>query len=225
MLTELLLNLVSEAVGILVTVFIIGRLLKIQEERRWLPLKHFVYAKLLEIIGELLIGTLPSKFIRQTNIVYEYGLVSAFPQAEIIPPLDEIKMTDLLSEIDQLLQRCQRLDVNLLFKSKQQIDDTLSKSAFLLEPEFLTLVLELDRSLSSVLRFEEDWSDDHARWNRVLGLTQVALTAIDVRAWLDQKVSNRLTAEVTTEEMLKETRKLNSKLRRNVYKKSFLSRS
>ncbi|MBW4634939.1 MAG: hypothetical protein KME30_24450 [Iphinoe sp. HA4291-MV1] len=217
MFQDLLLNLFTEFVGILITVFVIDRLMKWREERRWLPLKHFVYAQLLEMAGRLLHCILSAKLIKITNIIYEFGLVSSCPLVEIELGLDEVTITDLLSEIEQKIQLEKQFDIELLSKSKQQLDNILDKYAFLVEPELLALLLELERALTSSLKLEANCEDKTSRWSLVLGLTQIALTVLELKAWLEQKASRRVVTEISTEEMLKATNKLNSKLKRSVF--------
>lgn len=224
MLQDILANFISEAVGILITVFIIDRLIKAQEERRWLPLRYFVYAKLIELTGKLLLCILPPNLRETTNVVYEYGLVSCFPQVEIPPEWDDVGIAEVLSEIDQSIRLQGTFDVDLLSTSKLQIDDILGKAAFLMEPEFLALLLELDRTLTTSMRIKPDLKDERSRWDFVLRLTQIALAAIEVKAWLDQKVSRKVITEITTEQILKETNKLSTKLRKSVRRKTLSKR-
>ena len=206
MVQDLLLNLIAEVIGIIATVFIVDRLIQRREEKRWLPSKHHAYAKLLETIGNLLNDTLPQEVKKPSSEMYMYGNVGAFPKIEL--GLDEPMSPTLLPSIEQGIELHKQFDTEIVSRARQEIEDILDQRAFLLDPELLTLVLELDRRLTSLVQINVDWEEEILRRAFAIFLYELVLAAVDVGVWLESIVDQR----VTLDEVLQEARDIVSEI-------------
>jgi len=81
---NLIWDVVVQAAGIFLTVFIIERWLEKREEKRWLPLKHRTYILLIMITRSLIFDLLPHKPSESQKSLYYYfgnrAVISSVPK-------------------------------------------------------------------------------------------------------------------------------------------------
>lgn len=186
---DLLLNLIAEMIGIIVTVLIIDRMIQRREQKRWLPSKHYVHARLFEIIDNFLDSTFPPRFTRLTKTVYEYGRVTVFAKTE----LDETMPPTLYSDTAEALRLRKHFDIEIVSRAKQGIDAILDRQAFLLDPELLTPLFSLDRGLMALMQTSHDWEKEKVRTAFGYDLHLTVEAALDVRARLESMADRRRT--------------------------------
>lgn len=119
------LNLVSEVFGIFLTVLIIDRIIKKSEESRWLPAKHVIYAKIMEIALEIQYYLSPER-VADPLVVF-FGMSDARPDYN-----KKINIENFIENLEQYHQR---------------IKEVIDLTGMLLEPEIQTHLNALERHL------------------------------------------------------------------------------
>jgi hypothetical protein len=177
------LNLLAEALGIVVTVSIIERLIKSSEEAQRVPHRNLVYARLTKYLSEfILYSTPPDRLIPNFELlekVYIYGEVYAQPTTYSRPSAQEYQAK--LPEI--------------VATYSQKINSVLDLTGFLLEPKLLMLLHEFKDYLDDI-QFSKGPMDDDLE----MQILMAGLKAANVRGI----VMKNATREITQEELIKE---------------------
>jgi hypothetical protein len=146
--TDLLLNLGAEAVGILVTVMIINKILERREEARWRPTKQYLYSSLSSKAESLVTYLTPRLECQSEAFMYEFGESGWVPSrlTNCRAEFDEMdwvmfhgSAAMLLRDLPQLLLN-RRRELNILLGQSGPIMAT--------EPELSRLVTQLNTSLN-----------------------------------------------------------------------------
>lgn len=177
-LLNLILNLITEGIGIIVAVFIIDRWLKRREERRWKPSKGALKARIFSAIQSIIGEATPSEFLQVTGVKYlRFGNSSANESFQIREPFPLPR--PLIEGVSQRLEIATDgvFSINKLFLAKQQIDDIVNTAGFMLEPELLELLLELDRRFL-LLKQPEGEDGDALRDNKKRELSATFIAVI-----------------------------------------------
>jgi hypothetical protein len=147
---DLSLNLISEIIGIAITVFFVDKLIQKREDAKWLPSKQFLYSRLIPHFDEVMWSTVPF-LMSGDKYIYEFGdAVAATLVVDInfsdIETSKEIwlKVNKYLSEIslDQTAGLLKKLSLE-----KEEIDKLLATSIILIEPSLLSTLMNLQRIL------------------------------------------------------------------------------
>jgi hypothetical protein len=153
---DLLLNVITEALGIIVTVFFVDRLLKKREEARWKPSKSLAYSKLVETTSEIIKVFLTTSLLEKYDYVcYRFDTSYAGPAFEIAD-VDLVKersskeMTDFLSSVT--VQQALKI-FESLSKARETLREVINDSGFFLDPEALALGLELESNITSTVKY------------------------------------------------------------------------
>ena len=197
---DLWLNLLAEGIGIVVTVFVIDRLLKYREEKRWHPAKNLLYSKLFAIANDFLIHFIPVEYCKIEVVVYYFGESEVMVGIEIdnnlLPELVEnnFGLADSIPETGFI-------DIETIEALKNDIKDILSNSIELIEPELLSQLLDLENSLAFLLKL-----DEMSKSNANDGITEDVLkkpivTVSLIKHWLLSKVSRKINQEEYFQEM------------------------
>ena len=143
-LENLCLNLCTEIIGILITVFVIDRLIKNREEQRLKQAKATMYANILNSITDT-IRQLPDEFLlTEKPMVYYYGNSTVIVKAGI----KEQPLKDILPILEKERKKHDGFDVKVFFSAKQRIGEIINSSAFLLEPTLTELLLTFEQQVS-----------------------------------------------------------------------------
>lgn len=165
---DLILNLSSEALGMIVTIGIIDSILKIQEEKKWKPALGMIYGDILKTTENLLFEIVPPS-LRKLQI-----RTFAFSKTKITLEFSfDLGNTELLEK--KLEENVEKLigtvSINDLHR---QLDYILRFSGFILDPTVFHLLVELDRAVTIFRRlpmdFTEDLRDDYAKAYQELAL-------------------------------------------------------
>lgn len=177
------LNLLAEALGIVVTIALIERIIKSSEEAQWIPHRNLVYARLTKYLSEfILYSTPPDLPIRNIEIlekVYIYGEVHAQPTIDSRPSAEEYQ-----TRIPEIVATY-----------SQKINSVLDLSGFLLEPNLLMKLHEFKEYLDDI-QFSRGTMDNNLR----LKIMMAGLHAASIR----RIVMKNATREVTQEELIRE---------------------
>ncbi|MCL4271376.1 MAG: hypothetical protein KJZ72_17595 [Anaerolineales bacterium] len=76
---DLILNLISEGIGILATVFLVERVITWQETKKRRPAKNYAYAKVIRAVSNLIYDILPSEYMKVCDQIYYFGDISGSP--------------------------------------------------------------------------------------------------------------------------------------------------
>lgn len=153
MLDDFILNLTSEMIGIIVTIFFIDKLLKNREEKRWQPSKDLVHGKILELTDDYLFNILRARllsFISKERKVFYFGEVKIYTHGSY----KEAHLSDIYfsfkdeSDINDITKEPQREIMPIFSELKSNLQVILQSSAFLLDSELLKIVLDLENDLS-----------------------------------------------------------------------------
>lgn len=201
---DFFLNVVTEALGILITVFFVDRLIKRREEARWKPTKHYVYSKLLRFTSTMLREFYPLQLVRNvdmyTYVFHEYnsGEVNDITHFDLGTETLKYEMGEFIS-LDNG-ERLLRLRGDLLV-TRRELSSLVNDSGFYLEPELLSLILVLDDGINSVLKALSKLENPHLTTSRPrfsIGITVDAIFKLfaatqNMQKWLIAQSTRRLT--------------------------------
>jgi hypothetical protein len=146
---DLGLNLFSEVVGILVTVFLVDRVLKRREEARWKATKGFIYSRLTNLVARIFDQFLPSAYSEQFPLL-DVSFGKSSPPMLIIRDLRQLDLNAetvinlLRNELaDEPLRRWMVSTVEVLTAIQHEINGIINDATVFLEPEVLTILFTL----------------------------------------------------------------------------------
>jgi len=200
---DLWLNLLAEGLGIIATVFVIDRLLKIREEKRWLPSKNLLYADLTKLIDRLFRETIPFELQERSRTVWCFG------SAQVILGIDfKEKLIAVNYGIDRLLIEDRKFDAEILSRYQTQIHEKLNTSAHLMEPELLEKLMKLDGLLTSQSITTSDWENEIDKELFIMSFVGALATAGKIWWWLEEKADQRKTLEQLGQDFKEQITKL-----------------
>ncbi len=183
---NLTLNIITEALGIIVTVLIIDRIIKRNDEKRWKPVKSALFAEIFRSTQDILYQ-MPREFTKTSNGYYLFGNTSASSRVEIIEPFP---MPDPLTEgLDHRIKHIpHKVNVPNLFDAHRRINEAVDKTGFMLPPDLLELILELNerfRLLELLHNDSTDFnSDDDKRKQLASVISGIMDSSYEINTWL-----------------------------------------
>ena len=211
MFSDLLLNLIAEIFGIVITVFWIDRLLKRrereQEEKRWRPAKDILYYRLAYSVWSLLVYLKP-KEERDTDTKFVY----LFGKDAVHSPIDFSKAVNLPAR-DYVSSIIDSFDdsMNEMIKRKtDSAENILDVYTQLLEPEFLHLLMDYKYLAGEVKGFYERYLKakndpnsnkfypfefDRSREGLESELTRLVDSTYQLLIWFEKHATEKMTYE------------------------------
>jgi hypothetical protein len=196
LLSDLILNLIAEFIGAILISYAIGRHIEQREEKRWLPARCRLYARLFDIIDGFLIAIIPEEFREVSDRIYKhkYGGIYVIPT---IKPLKKEMLSYLPSLIERDIETHGSFDDMPISLARQQLDAILDRSAFLLDHEPIGLLLKLERSFESLslVLSDIDWTEERSRQVFARSLSWVVSVTVEVRTWLERMLDQYFVVE------------------------------
>jgi len=198
-LLDFLSNLAAEGIGIIVTIFVIDRLLKRREERLWLASKHHIYRKLFELFDGFLIKVLKITPAKEPRWFY-FGSVKILG-SEIFSKHNESQARALIKASMPEDTITYRHDLPYL-EARKEIEGILHNSAHILGPELTALLASFNNSISTFTQsFYFDGDPDYKAICQVW--VEMGMSAFNVRVYLEQRADRCLTIMEDLNETLK----------------------
>ncbi|MFZ5858284.1 MAG: hypothetical protein ACOYZ6_15770 [Chloroflexota bacterium] len=151
---DIFLNIFSELIGIGLTVFLVDRLIKRSEERRWQQSKNIAYGRLLRIISAATIYLSQVCTYPLKRYMYKFGKVYASStEFDIFPESfeqDAVIEMNIRPKLAEMAVEHKTSSGRMLINFSEELDDELLKTSQLLDPELLTLLMELRASLEKM---------------------------------------------------------------------------
>lgn len=207
-LSDLLLNLISEVVGIALTVFLVDRLLKRREQRKWVTSKILVKARLFKIVDGFINNIVGSSFNHSRRggmYVYYFGITEVMSDGS----LRGFRDADFLKEIESRfeMKSLSTEEVNpIIVKTQQKLATLFDLAGHLLEPELIQSLLEFEDRLLSVYDIKDI---DEFNENCPMILSGIVCRAAAIRITLE----NQATKIRPFQEYLEDIRRFAEKLR------------
>jgi hypothetical protein len=149
MFQDFFLNILAEAIGIVITVFWLDKLIKKRErereELRWLPAKQLVYYHLTYSITTLL-EFLSGDRIHDTSFIYFFGEFRVRSSVDILEFPNQ-PVSDFVTKITENYN--DRLN-DIVRRRAESAENVLEGNAQLLEPELLKLLIEYKMKLQQL---------------------------------------------------------------------------
>src|SRR5262245_39820211 len=198
-LIDFLSNLAAEAIGIIITVFIIDRLLKRREERLWLTSKHHIYRKLFELLDGFLIKVLRITPAKEPRWFY-FGSVKILG-SEMFSKHNETQAMAMIEACMPGDTLTYRHDVPYL-DARREVEGILHNSAHILGPELTALLASFNNSISTFIQsFYFDGDPDFKAIRQVW--VEMGLSAFNVRVYLEKRADRCLTLREDLNETLR----------------------
>lgn len=145
-------NLVPEIIGIALTVFFVDRIIKWREDNRWSKTKNVVYSQFIRFMNRLTITLSPVCDSKLETYFYEFGKVRT-GCTEFDEETKDIEIAKFVEENVNPRLKEMSIDHRIwlaknLSKHIDDLDDLLTKTSHLIEPEILGGLLELRESLA-----------------------------------------------------------------------------
>jgi hypothetical protein len=187
---DLVLSLISESIGILVTVLWLDRLMQSREESRWEPAKHILYGQLTALTGKLYARMLPSRYVKWSETIYQFGRVSGDLITDAENGETKADKQALLAGIKEIVNIGKDKLVETLPPLAKEVDDLLIRTPRLVEPEILAVLMDIRHELTMVIESAliADWSKDE---HLVEGMSHTIIEVVEnvtaLRSWLRQR--------------------------------------
>lgn len=189
---DLLLNLVAEGLGIVITIFFIDRLLRKREEEKWRPMREYIFAKIFETLGDFLDKVLGSYFESEKRgdyVFYAFGEIKVFgsPSYANVHPFSVIKnLNDYRLLFEAFKEKFDPVPLKIL---SEKLRWHLSTSAQILEPDLLNLLTRLEDKASGysqvLLRDDVDLEQEMNGFSAYM--YEIVTLAIHARVYLEKK--------------------------------------
>lgn len=147
-------NLIAEAIGILVTVFLVDRIIQWREAKKWRPSKNLIKAKLFRIAYGLTTSILGQLFLFKHSSelhFFYFGSVKAVSAGSF----RKVGSDEILKELEEKIKSWKEVEIyfnkDSLNKTYQELSNILEISSFLFEPKLHRLILELEHELASTI--------------------------------------------------------------------------
>lgn len=198
-LIDFLVNLASEAVGIIVTVFIIDRMLKRREERLWLTSKHHIYRKLFELCDGFLLKVLRVTPAREPRWFY-FGSVKILG-SEIFGKHNQFQASSMI-EASMPGDTLTFIHDAPYLNARKEVEGILHNSAHILGPELTALLVSFNNSISTFIQSiyfdgEPDFKAIRQVW------VEMGMSAFNVRVFLEKSADRCLTLREDLNETLR----------------------
>ena len=201
---DMLQNILAEALGIFITVYLIDRFNKRREERRWLPSKHLLYAKLIHQVTRLMRETIPYGLWKRSRTVYCFGQVRAMASIEF----ENSDMFEVDTRIYQTIKDEGQFDTKPLSKYQTNFENILDSYAHIIEPELLEYLLKLEANLTSLSKNTIDWKNETEIKLFSVSLRGALVNASQIGLWLEKQASQRISREEFAQEFKEKTQEL-----------------
>lgn len=219
---DLILNIVSEIIGIAITVFLVNRLIQNREDVRWLPSKQFLYSRLIPHFDSVMWTTVP--FLMSGNkYIYEFGNAVATTLEVNVDFSNQVttqevwsKMNNYLSEVslDQKISILRSLSVE-----KEEIDKILASSIPLVEPSLSSNLMKLQETLARAASYVSSFRLDEKLQPKNDEIAAFMYTVADAaqksKVWVIGKATNKRSTEEFVLELVEMAQKQESSRRKN----------
>ncbi len=195
MFQDLLLNIISEAIGILVTVFIIDRIIQRNEIMRWKPAKCLYFARLLGILENFLNLFLRAEFLADKKgepRFYEFGKTMVYTTGNYhqIPP-DIIE--GALQGENKFLMDAVAQDENEIKDVQNGLELLLATSLPLTESNLMTELYDVQNEITSLVRLQQATKTDQEAF--VFALMRALAKAISLHGRLENIADRSILAD------------------------------
>lgn len=189
---DLFLNLLAEGIGIVVTVFVVDRMAKSREERKWLPAKKYAHAHLMKELDKFLTHILGSSFENErkgSSVFYEFGDIPVLGEASY-KNYDPINVAAALNSHQNLYEVLQKkFDFAPMRNLSNSLKNSLITSAHLFSPELRNTLIGLDNHIYEYIQNLDgkDLDMDGFMKNFPLGTYKIVTMTIDARIYVEKE--------------------------------------
>jgi hypothetical protein len=219
---DLLLNLVAELFGIVVTVFFVDRLIQKREEARWLPSKYYLYSRLISHFDEVMWAAAPF-LMSGSKYIYEFGDAVATTLEVNVDFSNPETSKEIWSKVNKRLSEIssdQTAEVlHTLIREKEEIDKILASSIALIEPSLSSTLMKLQRVLGDAGSYAGmlylDGKLQPTGFEIAAIIYSVAESAQNAKTWIVSKATNKISTEEFISELVDMAQKQESSRRKN----------
>ena len=196
MFRDILINLISEAIVMLITVLIINRLIERNEARRWKPAKSMFFARLFGTLDNFLGVMLHPDFLkveRGAARFYQFGSTTVYTNGRYGEIPTDVVEKAIQEEGQHLLETSSRMGCEALKEIKESLELILASSLPLAESDLMAALFELQNELASLVRFRKDGDLDEEAF--AYALMRTLVKAIILRGKLEKKADKFVLAD------------------------------
>jgi hypothetical protein len=193
-LKDLLINLIAGLICTFIAVFIIDRLLKGREEKRWLIPKHLIHAKLLGVVSTFLKDGLHVRWQEPPHFYFKFGDINVYTGGELVG--------DGHKEALEKLRELSSTNISKKFNSEvfnetyRELETIRYVTIHLLDPELISLLLGFEIELQGAIKL----AHDNPGVPHILGA--IGIKAVELIAWLERKADLAWTLEEEIEAVM-----------------------
>jgi len=150
-----LVNLITSAIDIIITVGVIDALINRQEKNKWKPAKGLLLSDLLNITDELIFELLPKQSRKINPISYKFGNTITTTTATI-------NKQDLNGVADEILKNINyylNANLDIINDVHKQLEYVLRFSSIIMQPILFNHLLKLDRALTKYKHLRLGYGD------------------------------------------------------------------
>jgi hypothetical protein len=186
MVQDMFLNLLSEFIGIIVTVFLVDRLIKEREDRRMQPAKNILYVKMTRQLHTFLMALAPIEI--EQELKTESGPTHYFYYGDTLCPISSIFNPADYAFFQDYYQKSEITYLCELYSGVEQLranlDRTLDTSAFLMEPDLLKDSYELLETLNVVVKLNLNPDNDPKE-----AITEIMVYSYDLAKCVEKAIN------------------------------------
>lgn len=138
--------------------FLVDRLLKWREDRKWKVAKNFAYTKVVLVTGNLIYAILPHEYMKICGHIFYFGDLSGSPLFITNEKYDQ-ESTELSEKIMYKVFRHKKDVLDILRKYIDKIDELLSKYSNMLELEIVSRLFTIKERIERTV-FVSSYTDD-----------------------------------------------------------------
>lgn len=193
MIEQILWILVTQLIDILVTIFVVDRLLKLREERQRTPSRKVVYARLFELSDAIfrpMISEETSPFFLDYNS-YVFGRSIVIGKISLVALLRN--QPGMLAEIHRHLLLNGWPDMEIYIQARTRLNQIIDRSAFLIDGDMLNMLFALDDALNDVVSSRPiKFSSDKSAFLLASSLNGLLTQTILLRTALEKECDRKI---------------------------------
>lgn len=210
-------NLLPEIIGIVLTVFLVDKLIQRREDARWLPSKYFLYSRLISHFDEVMWATIPF-LMSGTKYIYEFGNAVATTLdtgMDLSIPETNKKVWLEIRDYSKKITLENKIEIlQKLSDEKDEIDNILASSISLIEPELSSILMKLQgelgnaKNMIAILPIDEKLPPFEFAQNAdlfSLCIYNATVSAHEAKNWVVRKATNKRTTDEFAQELRKMT--------------------
>jgi hypothetical protein len=190
-----ILNFITEIIGIILTIFVVDRLIRHHYELQRKPARKIVYGRLFGLTSDILSRLIPEEIMLLSCDFDSYLFGNYCVPILIKTSQVQANSPAMLALIYENLRERKELDITNLHLAKKQLREIIDQEFWLLNAELLNLLLQVDMMLEDVIEaFQKPLPEEDLLLLQSFKIVTLLQETIKLRALVETEADSRYSA-------------------------------